>query len=183
MRPVLQADGSLQYDITVRSAGGDEEVYRTQESLFHPPITTILARDTRVWKAVRLDHGVEVGEPVVLKQAWVEDRRPREGTTMANIRARAHGDPVKEHLNSVLLTVLIHGDVAVEGMPDRTRRLPGDDRPKQPGVFRLVDPPFQRVHYRIVFKEFCKSLAEETSLLVITKAIADTSNGTCSLFN
>ena len=175
MKPVPRADGRLQYDITVRSAGGDEEVYRTH-GLLGSGGGDIISRGTLVWKAVRLDHGVEVGEPVALKDVWVDDWRPREGSIHAKIIEEAQGDPDKERLKSMMLTVLIHGDVAVEGAPDRTRVLPGEEIDVGQDPMAHSPPLYHRhmrVHYRIVFKEVCKTLAFETSANVILKALAD----------
>ena len=80
MVPVGQPDGTTQYEISVRSTAGDVAVYRTIQSLDESGNSHLLGRGTRVWKAVRVQDGRDIGSPVALKDAWVEGSRQREGS-------------------------------------------------------------------------------------------------------
>ena len=191
MTPVLQQDGTLQYDILVRFSNGDEQVYRTQELLSIFNEDRICSRGTRVWKAIRVENGHEIGEPVALKDSWIDGRRAREGCTIANIKQSAARCGESESIDAALLTVVIHGDVAVEGLQDRTRAFPRDTpldshtkdptdsppRNNNPSLGEVPrDSPYQ-VHYRIVFKEVCESLADKKSISNVFKALFDTCEG------
>lgn len=80
MTLLKQEDGTARYDILVRSETGEEQLYRTLELLHNQGAEYLVGRGTRVWKAVKIENGEEVGEPVVLKDAWVDHHRKREGT-------------------------------------------------------------------------------------------------------
>ena len=184
MAPITQPDGSLQYDITVRSEAGDEQVYRTRKLLSSNVADRITGRGTCIWEVIRLEKGVEVGDSAVLKEAWVDEYRLREGNIIAQIRKCAVDDATKSDVQKVLLMVLTHGDVAVEGLRDCTRTmvLPDGDEHNGP-VDDLKSPSIssrRQIHYRIVFKELCKPLREETSLKTVFGVLADASNGTSS---
>ena len=179
MRPVRRSDGSLLYDIIVRSEDGEEQVYRTQQLLSRVSRKNIIGRGTRVWKAIRFEHGSEVGDSVALKESWVDDERPREGTTVSKIMACAVGDEVSEIVREALLTVITHGDAVVEGARDYTRPSPARPDVAISSKEAPVSPPssasthHRQVHYRIVFKEVCRPLTQEKSLAAVFQALAD----------
>ena len=185
MTPVPQPDGTLQYDIVVRSADGEKQVYRTQELLSISRIDYPVGKGTRVWKAVKLENGAERGEPVALKDSWVDEHRTREGYTIASINKSAVEDELTEAIKTALLTVETHGDVVVEGLLDRTRPFPTEDAstnsPAEASTSSssCASPHHTEslVHYRIVFKEVCEPLAEESSISRIFRALVDICKG------
>ena len=73
-----------------------------------------------MWSAIRIENGREVGEPIALKDAWVDDYRAREGTICSEILTSALSDIGRRNLQSVMPTVLLHGDVFVAGAQDET---------------------------------------------------------------
>ena len=170
MVPRRGSDGSIQYDVCVPSCDGPH-VYRTTDILYDGGFGTLAGRGTRVWKARRLDAAGEMtGEPVALKDAWVDRHREREGDISARIRQSSSVLEPEDHelLNNMLLTVLDHGDVYISGLPDRTRLLP------------TVVPQNEfsgQVHYRIVCAEVGIPLREETSLHAVYQALVDVCGG------
>ena len=187
---LVEVPGSpLQYDITVASGTPEQQVYRTAGVLADPGSQYVVGRGTRVWKARRLDTqtGEVVGEPVALKDAWVDSHREREGDINQRIRTSAASlpDVNRARLEQLLLTVVCHGDVIIDGVQDRTRpctdRNPAtglhDSSPKR--IKHQHPAPLQvaQTHYRIVFREVGKSLREESSLPVVFSALADTCEG------
>lgn len=168
-----------QYEITVSSAA-EQQVYRTLSLLSNTTPNAILGRGTRVWKAVRVENGTETGEPVALKDAWVDDDESREGTTYTNILASTTSSKTTETLKKYLLTVLSDGDVFVNGVLDCTRTIlpQSADNPPHTDTNNeyqcSVRPPSRHIHYRIVYEEVCgQSLHYVSSLHTVFKALGD----------
>ncbi|KAJ3556687.1 hypothetical protein NM688_g1888 [Phlebia brevispora] len=179
----IHVDGHVQYDITVRSAEAQIVVYRTLGLLSDSSARDLLGRGTRVWKAVRLVEGEEVGPPVALKDAWVDNTRQREGNNLSQV---LEADFAKEHpeLNEHLMKVQTHGDVFVAGIQDHTPSFLQPDssstvgkstRVVENGSHKEIPTPVTlfQVHYRIVYQEAGKSLAEVDSLQTVFKALAE----------
>lgn len=163
-------DDTTQYDIIVRTDTGDGLVYRTLELLSSPGIEYTVGRGTRVWKAVKIENGVSTGEPVALKDTWVDCFREREANINARIRNSTTLETPSRLLAQSLLTVLCHGDVFVYGKEDRTRILRdhGSTSPHETNRSRKDQTPATyQVHYRIVFREIGRDLDSTTSLAVI----------------
>ena len=172
MVPSQAPDGSVQYDISVPSSSGEVHVYRTIGVLYDGGLGALCGRGTRVWKARRLDEAGEmVGDPVALKDSWVDQHREREGDVSSRIRQSSVSLEREDFdlLNEMLLTVLDHGDVLVSGRPDCTRSLPTDNKS---GIRPL------QVHYRIVYAEVGTPLREERSLHAVYQALTDVCGGT-----
>ncbi|KAI0341057.1 hypothetical protein BDW22DRAFT_1397290 [Trametopsis cervina] len=116
------------YDITVRSVDEDgrphNTVFRTIEVVADIGVETLIGKGTRVWRAIQLDsEGKPTGNPVVLKDSWVDADSNREGDTLKALMntAIASGDPAHvETLNKHFLHCLHYGDVYVDGQPDNT---------------------------------------------------------------
>ena len=164
-----------QYEVVISSAT-EERVYRTISLLSNTNIDSILGRGTRVWKSHRIENGVEIGEPVALKDSWVDASEGREGTTYANILASATDSKKLETLKKYLLTVVTHGDVFIGDVLDQTRLPPTTSNslrehkgPVTPGSLIA-----RQIHYRIVYEEVCESsLHSSSSLRHIFKALGD----------
>ena len=176
MTSLQASDGSIQYDICVPSSSGEAQVYRTIGVLYDGGLGPLCGRGTRVWKARRLDEaGKMVGDPVALKDSWVDQHREREGAISSRIRESSASLESEdfELLSETLLTVLDHGDILVSGHLDCTRPIAIHNKSK-------AARPVQ-VHYRIVHAEVGMPLHEETSLHVIYQALTDICGGTsCS---
>lgn len=87
MERVVDANDLHCYCITVRNADGSRHTYRTCRLISDDGAQAgMRGRGTRVWEAVRVVDGVEVGEPVVIKDAWVDAELQREGDTMKELR-------------------------------------------------------------------------------------------------
>ncbi len=87
--PTMEAhynEGIFYYDISVRSSDGEKFVYRTLDKISDSVAAMILGRGTRVWKAIEIKSGEPHGEPVVLKESWVDTDRMREGAVHQAIR-------------------------------------------------------------------------------------------------
>lgn len=189
MTRLENGDGTAQYDIMVRTDTGEELVYRTIELLSTPDVAYTVGRGTRVWKAIKTEHGHITGEPVALKDCWVDSHREREGIINARIRAAATLPTPAYIIPRSLLTVLCHGDVVVSGIEDRTRVLQVHEEAAIPSPRGSSDDSSldassvsEQVHYRIVFQEVGRDLTETTSLCVIFRALMDAANGAPHLF-
>ncbi|THG93104.1 hypothetical protein EW026_g8036 [Hermanssonia centrifuga] len=162
-------EGLFYYDITVRSSDGEKFVYRTLDKISESGAAMILGRGTRVWKAIETKSGEPHGEPVVLKESWVDTDRMREGAVHQAIR-----DTNYSELDRWLLTVQCHGDVFIGGNTENeqvdltlaiikhsyTRQSRYGTRSAAVLEHEMVynPQPHPRVHYRIVFKEVCKPM-------------------------
>ncbi|KAF7790466.1 hypothetical protein EIP86_001421 [Pleurotus ostreatoroseus] len=80
----VEIGDQAQYQITVHSSDGDTLNYRTLGVLSDSGASRLLSRGTRVWKAVRIVNGEETGEPVALKDVWVDSDREREGDALVD---------------------------------------------------------------------------------------------------
>ena len=180
MTPVPSASGELQYDIAVHSADHQLGVYRTSELLSNAGSRYVQGRATRVWAARKIDPvtGEPIGGPVVLKDAWVDSHREREGDTVARIRQAASSMPGNDRtrLDDALLTVIFHGDLTIADRPDRTRVLPTETAQRKQHVHPAASKTSQ-THYRIIFQELCTPLREVTSLSTIFEALANACEG------
>ena len=204
VRLVKQPRGPTQYDYTVENADGRQVVYRTIEPMA-PMDPNIHGKGTRVWKAVRLEHGRPCGAPVLLKDVWIHEELSREGQIMADIRRSDVSKGAQEVFARTLLTVVDDGDVKIHPSTgpnpphlDCTRLHASNARAyqyAQPYLDSRFEPPNlsrdfsmdsvtesraiegRKVHYRIVFKELCTTLHAKTPLHVIGKALRDICEG------
>ena len=177
---VKSPEGRTQYDITVCSGTSEWRVFRTVDVLFDAGSHCVVGRGTRVWKVREVDSatGDMVGEPLVLKDAWVDKHREREGNINARIRESAStlSAADRAQLDKILLTVLCHGDVVVAGAPDRTiATLDARSPTAEHGTAAPSDR--DQAHYRIVFREVCIPLSEELALSTVFGALADVCEG------
>ena len=143
-------DGSHQYDISVTQTDGTSQVYRTKDILSDSGGVYLQGRGTRVWKAIRVEDGVETGDIVALKDSWVDEYREREALLNARIRNAAGTEADRKRLGEMTVQVLAHGDVYVGGTLDRTRMSPEGEclasvcRPFNPtGMCRAYAPQIQ----------------------------------------
>lgn len=191
---------NIQYDIAVQSdSDGTEMIYRTLSLLSDVGATALRGRGTRVWKAIKVVDGEECGEPVALKDSWVDGARPREGSILREVRGAAHSEELREFVEKLFVTVECYGDVFVDEelhLRDATRPLmiPAENvsasmHPLKPATPDLEDETVEKtraasssrshdkVHHRIVFKEICKSMYEENSLVAIFKLLGQAVGG------
>lgn len=176
-------DGEVQYDITVRSAEAETAVYRTIGVLSDRGAERLLGRGTRVWKAVKLVDGEEIGDPVALKDTWVDSNRDREGDILSQVLQSDFVAKEHKELEKYFITAHTHGDVFVADVQDHTPTfLYPDPAPYSKGSVCLATRPISssrvrltgfQVHYRIVYTEVGESLAETTSLHTVFKALED----------
>ncbi|CCM03683.1 uncharacterized protein FIBRA_05827 [Fibroporia radiculosa] len=121
---LLDPDNKPRFDITVHAEDGSETIFRTMRLISFIGTAALQGRGTRVWEARRVKAGKESGDPVVLKDCWVDSDRFREGTVMKMIRQSAANDEGRKVLDDHLLTVACSGDVHVNsGVDDHTRDL------------------------------------------------------------
>ncbi len=171
------------YDITVFPQDGNTRKYRTL-GLIAQVGSTLRSRVTRVWKAVRIEDGREVGEPVVLKDTWMDSERSSEGEILSNIV----GDlPVEDQDKSrdFFPAIECHGKVyldyernALDAARSFTMADPSTEQlPDAQPLWHKIATQKGPVHYRIVFKDVCKPLNKETSLATIFRALSKTAFG------
>ena len=183
---LLEVDGREQYDILLPCKNGAVQVFRTLDVLYDGS-DQILGRGTRVWKAQRVVSDELVGEPVALKDSWVDDYREREGSIDARIRQAAFSlkKEDRDRLERCLLTVIGYGDVTIGDHPDRTLPVPADRLVRKTSCSTLhretscipVAPSTLLTHHRIAYREIGKPLRTETSLGDVFKAIVDVCGG------
>lgn len=174
------------FDIDIVS-DGQIRTYRTQDMLIDK---APLGKGTRVWKAVRVEHGKETGPVVVLKDCWVSPKIPREGENIRRIREAiiAHDGQSAARL---LLDVEWDGDVLVNGdeaTPDYTLPLQREAVVRDPVAIdqQSVQPDISKVaasnrliHYRIVLAPVGKRpVSHETFLPIIYRALSNAACGT-----
>lgn len=120
-----------QYDIQVHSRKNDSSpvvirTFRTIELISSIGAEAIRGRGTRVWKVHEVKKGrVDTENTYVLKDAWVDSDRAREGKVVAEIRKDAMKQLKDKNERDVLLrcllTTLVQGDVLLsDGTPDCT---------------------------------------------------------------
>ena len=77
------------YDITVHSKINNEvtkRIYRASQTLSDHSVDALCGRGTRVFEAHLLDaEGNETGDPVAVKDVWLDNNRDREGDIMEEI--------------------------------------------------------------------------------------------------
>ncbi|KAI0916496.1 hypothetical protein AcV5_002974 [Taiwanofungus camphoratus] len=136
------SDGTPRYDITVRTPQAEELVYRTTKVLSDGGADVPIGKGTRVWEARQVVEGEERGEPVVLKDSWVDNDRDREGNVFASLRSSAPSEAIREGIDTHFLTVLHHGDVYVDGEADESRIVMprGVDIPQECPRYNLFVP-------------------------------------------
>ena len=117
-------DGTRQYDISVRQTDGTCQIYRTKGILSDNGGVYLQGRGTRVWSAVRVEDGVEIGDVIALKDSWVDEYREREALLNARIQDSANSEDDRQRLGEMTVQVLSYGDVYVHGGLDRTRMNP-----------------------------------------------------------
>ena len=117
-------DGASEYEIDVRDVAGLTRTYRTQGLLYESSSRRPLHRGTRVWKVVRLEHGDETGDSIVLKDSWVDNPREREGSVIARVLASASSSEARRAIEDALVDVSVYGDVYAGGQQDRTLDIP-----------------------------------------------------------
>ena len=172
----------MQYDISVRSPDGHLTVYRTLDIIADRGAKNLRSKGTRVWKAVRLDDGVPVGEPVALKDCWVETEG-READIIAKLLQSPLFVAMPDYAR-FFLTTDSHGDVFIDGKPETTAICSRMNKKQPPGYIKPDDeltelvPMFHFFHYRIAFKEIGESLNLCTSLATVFSVLADASIGT-----
>lgn len=177
---VLSDDGDS-YDVIVRSQDGYARTYRTQGLISYTG-TELHSRVTRVWKAVRLEDGQEVGDAVVLKDTWVYYERSSEGDILGELIADQPEED-RDKIRGFFPTIECHGKVYLDN--ERTEldearsfvvnldSIEEPDTRSRPSWYQTTTQkgPF---HYRIVFKDVCKPLDKETSLSAIFHALSQT---------
>ncbi|KAJ3555474.1 hypothetical protein NM688_g2555 [Phlebia brevispora] len=102
--------GPHEYDIVVHDTNRGDLTFRTLECLYYFQARAVGGRCTRVWKVRRVRGGELYGDPLVLKDTWIDSERTREGDIMEAIMADA-ADAHRSTLQNLLLTVVCHGDV------------------------------------------------------------------------
>ncbi|KAJ3529562.1 hypothetical protein NM688_g7838 [Phlebia brevispora] len=189
-------DRSLCYEFTVESEDGSISTFRSLEQIARSRSKHVIGKNTRVWKAVRIVNDVPADDIVVLKDAWVNVELGREGAALDQIQQYDNSEEFQERFSTNFLTVLCHGEVVMHSKRerphcDRTRDhtrnaeafktgkpLPDPDylvsRPLPVQRLRLRDPILSgcKVHYRIVFKEYCTSLRLSTPCSRVFTALA-----------
>lgn len=161
------------FDILVRSAEGQTKTYRTQTMLSGITPRNRLGKDTKVWRAVRVENGEETGSPVALKDCWVHPDYAREGDLIRDICQDALTLEDKELVGRNFMNVECHGDVFIgddEPALDCTRVFPTDgpthDSTSEISKRRLV-------HYRLTLSPAGgKSIEYETSVQIIYHTLA-----------
>lgn len=197
------SEEDLCYDFTVQDAGGSTAVYRSLELISDGPTNSVPGSKTWVWKVVRIVDGVPQGEPMVLKDSWIQEEWAREGDTLERLRQKNDAPDAQKAFARHFLTVVHHGDVIIctRNEPthmDRTRShqdnakaylsgkpltderySPPGTRPGPPKKVGLHDNPLSGrvVHYRIVYKEICKPLDLAMSLSVVFPALGKACQG------
>ncbi|PSR97286.1 hypothetical protein PHLCEN_2v4349 [Hermanssonia centrifuga] len=183
MKVLADSKQSTKYEITVRSENGEENTFRTWHSLSDSSTEQLLGRGTRVWKAIRTQDGKDCGEPVALKDAWVDHDREREGDVFTRLRQSGISAAHTVVLDKCFLTVQCHGDVFISGnrdctvawLPSISQATPAANGAPVAGPSSAISadvPHRQQAHYRVVFEEVGKPLANETSLCTVFKILA-----------
>lgn len=173
------------YDIEMLGGDGQSRTYRTLALVSDSGAKPLHGKGTRVWTAVRMENGHPCGEPVALKDSWVDPARSPEGTIFEQM-CKADRPPEYQRLvDSLFIPVECHGDVhhcidndplldytpscnLVSGFPPTPFR----NRDDLLELAHSLESGLEaKIHYRIVFKETCRSLHDETSLAVVFSAL------------
>lgn len=185
------ADGR-NFDITVRSTDGQTGLYRTLDIISASATKELHGRGTRVWRAVLLKDGKETGEPVALKDTWVDDEGQSEGAKILAIRNTERTTTVfPDFVDHSFLNVQLHGNVFLDDdqtVPDCTRNFDSDVLPTLSAsqTDQVITTKKDRqgrtsrkVHYRIVFEEVLRPIHREYSLRKIFEYLAYATVGMC----
>lgn len=143
------------------------------------------------------DNGRECGEPVALKDCWVNPACEPEAESIESIRQAASTAEALSAIDRLLPNVECHGDVFVDvgqrildytrifAFADQTERQSScahnrrDIAKQQTGQSR---PKSSLVHYRIVYKQVGqKTLNQESCLATIFRSLAHVASGKCFL--
>ena len=164
---------------------GGCQVYRTVE-LLADGTKELRSKGTRVWKAVEVVNGEECGQAVVLKDAWVDTTRPREGETAEKVQSAKRPDDLPSTVQSSFVSVACHGDVFLDDertLLDCTSCFSWKDdtivceKTPHHRTSRIDDSQEtlsrRLVHYRIVFNEIGSRISEETSAATIFRALTN----------
>jgi hypothetical protein len=149
LEPEREQVAATRYRITVHTRPVEDDGHERTRIIFDYGADALRGRGTRVFEARRLEDNVEVGEPVVIKDVWVDDDREREDRILSQLLNDAD-DKDKELVKKYFLTVLTCGYVIISGKVDHTRDLitRGQDIPRG-HKFRLpakaLDPRPKRV--------------------------------------
>ncbi|KAF8969579.1 hypothetical protein BDZ97DRAFT_1794033 [Flammula alnicola] len=105
------------YDITVFNHDiNDPTIYRTVQILSDVAAEILCGPGTRVFEAYQIDeHGTKIGPNVAIKDAWTDCTR----TPEADILKAITKDAIPEE-KSYFLTVLVWGNVLIDGCEDHT---------------------------------------------------------------
>ncbi|KAI0924108.1 hypothetical protein AcV5_010537 [Taiwanofungus camphoratus] len=148
---LLDSDDKRRFDITVRSADGTNVVYRTIKILADFGADAPQGRGTRVWEAKKLENGEECGEPVALKDSWIDSDRTREGILYGELRDSDTSTDFQEAMKTFIMTVICDGDVYINGEIDDTRTLMtrGQRIPRDCSRFtvQLTRPPAAQISH------------------------------------
>jgi hypothetical protein len=102
-----------QFDITVHS-NSSTRTFRTIRTISSYSAEPLRGQATRIFEAIELDgDGKPIGSPVVLKDAWIDSDRKREGDILAELHAAADEEG-KRLIEKLFLTTICHGDVRTE---------------------------------------------------------------------
>src|ERR1700722_14511554 len=119
-------DGKMCYEIKVHEKQDEQifqSVYRTFKVVSDVGAIGLRGRGTRVFLAHPLDENGEVdGDPVVLKDVWVDVTRPREGQIREAL-LEAADEQDREVLKTHTMTIQDSGDVFINGEPDNTHTM------------------------------------------------------------
>ena len=112
-----------------------------------------------VWKAVQLVDGKLVGDPVVLKDTWVDSDREREGDVYDRIAHSFSHTDESEAFGRYFVEIQLHGDVLIDSVKDCTQNLTKQQsstdsgRPyEKPGSLQDDASPCM-IHYRLILKD------------------------------
>lgn len=163
----------MQYDIMVNVSPTATALYRTLDLLSHEGgALRVLSRGTRVWKAVKIVDGEPTGDPVALKDVWVDSDREREGDVVSQVLQSTYLSENAD-MKIFFIPVHCHGDVIISGKKDRTPEVVRYSRTDTiPGDPSDDERP-SRVHYRIVYGEVGEPLSKVTSLYKVFRALKD----------
>lgn len=102
------------YDVLLRTNNGEVRTYRTLETLASYPAEKLFGRGTRVWTAIQIKDGEEIGEAVALKDAWVDLKRAQEGTVFERVQLADRPPEYTQSSEDLFPTVDCHGDVVLD---------------------------------------------------------------------
>lgn len=187
----------LMYDITVRAASGNV-VYRTKRLINDIGARSIRGRGTRVWEANKVTDGAVTGDPVALKDSWVDADRMREADILQRLKSAGTGEDFDFVFSNTTLGVECYGDVFIDDRPDHTRQT-HTVRQAASGKFyplplvnnaasffsETVAPKsfalkLTEQHHRAVFNMVGSSLYEQNDPYVVFMALAQITIGTSS---